>query len=163
MKGLSEADRRLVVRYVDAALSAPERAAVERRLLAEPLLRAAVEQQRAARVWLRAAAEKEPLPSPTAGFAARVLDSVRRLPSRDELLAAEEVVGVDASLLVLARRIIAAALVVFAVGMAVWGGVLRHTDPVRLEASDIRRIEQLDAQIEAATARRERDRLRGGR
>ena len=46
-------------------------------------------------------------------------------------------------------------MVIAALGLAVWGGLIKPADPGRLEANDEQRIERLDRAIEAELRRRD--------
>jgi anti-sigma factor RsiW len=113
----SHADSLLVQRFLDGELSADAAAALRARIAAEPELAAAVAAARALRVPFAVAKAASGAP---AGFAGRVVAAVRQLPSRAQLEGAETA----AVVLRMCRRVLVAAAVLFAVGLAMRSGWL---------------------------------------
>ncbi len=155
MKQLSEADQRLLSRLVDGELAGEELTELERRLLREPRLREAVEGQRETREWFEKVRVQESRDGVTvpAGFAARVVEQVRRLPDREELLAEVGELGEreseERTTLSLGRGILAAAALIFGVSLLFAGGLVRPADSDQLEAADDQVIERIDAEMRA--------------
>lgn len=143
---ISNHDQRLLHRLLDGELPATEAAAAEARVAASSELRAWLQQQRALRAGF--VAGREPARTASPGFAAGVMAAVRRLPSRPELIAAQQ--GVD--FVRLCRRILIAAAVLFAVGLAWHSGLLdsRAHDQLQAAPDEIQQeMERLDALIQA--------------
>lgn len=146
MSGRMDAERE-VQRYVDGELQGAALAEFEARLLRDAALRAAVEESRSLRAVLASAAA--PAAAAPAGFAARVLDEVRRLPSRAELAA--DGAGDDrdlAHVVAMARRLFVAAVLIGGLALLIWAGLLRRTDSARVEASDRKALLELQQRIE---------------
>jgi anti-sigma factor RsiW len=139
---ISHADSLLVQRFLDGELSPEAGAALRARLAAEPDLAAAVEAARALRVPFAAA---KAAPGAPAGFAGRVVAAVRQLPSRAQLEGAEAA----AVVLRVCRRVLVAAAVLFAVGLAMRSGWLELGLGAPLQAapdevqSELQRLDRL--------------------
>ena len=150
---LSKTDRTLVARYIDDELDAQERAQFEQRLASDLTLSSAVTDARSHRDLLRAAdpVASGPVASgqvAPAGFAAGVLDSVRGMPARSELVEQvreEEAVG-DA--VTFSRRIAMAAAVLFGIGVLIGAKVLLTTDTDEIQASQAQ-MRKLDERVKA--------------
>jgi hypothetical protein len=163
MTPLPESDRLLAQRYADGELHGDDLARCEQRLLREPALRACADELRSLRALFAADRSGRPAPAPGPDFAAAVLNQVRRLPSRAELLAEPSERGeVEQVQLLVARtgqRLLAAAALIFAVAMLIVSGVLRPVGGSSLEASknDVRKLmEQIQARDGDALAPRGR-------
>lgn len=143
-------------RYVDGQLDTPQRAAFEARLLREPDLRAAVQETRALRLVIaHAAADEPPVVPPT--FRTRVLQEIRRVPSREELLEdVAEATAEPGAAFATARRLLAAAALIFGLALLMFSGLLRSADHARLEATPgvLKQLDELDAKIKAAIQER---------
>jgi hypothetical protein len=143
-----------VQRYVDGELRGAVLAEFEARLLRDAALRAAVDESRALRAVLASAAASDA--AAPAGFASRVLDEVRRLPSRAEL--ATEATGERQDLthvVAMARRLFVAAVLIGGVALLIWAGLLRRADSARVEASDRKAMVELQQRIEQERRLRE--------
>lgn len=143
---LSDQDLRLLHRSLDGALQPAEVLLLQERLVRESALSAALERLRAER-QLFAAAASQRLPGPSAGFAAKVLGAVRKLPARDALQAER----MADALVTTCRRLLVAAAVLFALGLAWQVGVFGPQGPQTLEAApaDLQRtLDRLDAMIQ---------------
>ena len=139
-------------RYVDGELSAELRSAFEARLPRDHALAQAVSETRELRLLF--APSRDPVPpvlSP--GFRTRLLQEVRSLPSRDDLLAElgeegelEQAQGASSET---ARRLLLAAALIFGLALLMFSGLLRGADTARLEATPdlLRRLDKLDVQI----------------
>lgn len=139
-------DVRLLHRFLDGELAGDEAAACRARLEREPLLRQGLQElQDRARGF--AIARTTGVVAP-AGFTAGVLAAVRRLPDREALRAAE--VGPD--LVVLCRRLLLAAAILFGIGLLWQSGLFvgRSTDTLQATPSVIdREMQRLDAIIQS--------------
>ncbi len=155
----TDSDERLVSRLVDGEASAGDHSTAKRGV-AGPSERLAelVDEQRAVRQWFADSRRGEPAAEVPAGFADAVLARTRRLPTRSELRAELAPLGETeiASVYRVMRRIAIAAALIFTLSMAAWAGLIRAPDPQHLEASDLDRIQQIDAAIEAEARRRGR-------
>ena len=151
MKNLSESDQALVSRYVDGELSARELVDFERRLLQEPLLRSAADAQRGVRGWFARTADDAGVEVPV-GFADKVLQESRRLPSRESLQREAGVPGElereEVTALRTGKGLLAAAVLVLGVSLLFANGLIRKPDTGQLEAVDQQRIEQIDQERE---------------
>jgi anti-sigma factor RsiW len=139
-------DELLLQRHLDGQLDAGAEAALRARLAAEPGLAARAAALRSLRELLRAA--RGPERRPSAGFTAGLLAEVRKLPARRELEQAELVHGG----IVWCRRILLAAAVLFACGLAWRSGLLRHeaAGPMQADPAVVQReIERLEAALRA--------------
>jgi hypothetical protein len=142
---ISNHDLRLLYRSLDGALPPAEDHLLQQRLVREPALSVALERLRVERQGFAAAAGQR-LSGPSAGFAAKVLAAVRQLPARDALQA-ERMAGV---LVQTCRRLLVAAAVLLALGLAWQVGVFGPRGPQTLEAApaDLQRtMDRLDAMI----------------
>ena len=139
---LSSADQALLHRFHDDELPAAEAAAFRVRLEAEPTLRAALAELEELRRG--SAGGRDRVFSAPAGFTARLLAEVRRLPDRIALREAEA----SARAAVMCRRILLAATVLFGLGLCWQAGLFDFGRPSRLEAAPgeiEREMERLDA------------------
>jgi anti-sigma factor RsiW len=114
---LSSEDELALQRYLDGQLATAAAAAFAARLAAEPALAHRLDEAKALRAMFGRAAAA--VVRPRAGFAAGVLAAVRRLPSRDLLLQAEQA---EVALRV-CRRLLLAAMLLAGIGLA-WGSGL---------------------------------------
>jgi anti-sigma factor RsiW len=140
-----EFDTMSVARYVDGEMTAAERARFAARLDADPELRRAVLELEDLRRCIAAAATT-PVRQPCPGFRARVAAEVAGFGGAAGSREAAELERV----MVFARRVMVAAVLVFGVAILMFAGLLRSTDSGRLEASPAeiqRAIEKLDAAI----------------
>jgi len=143
---ISNHDLRLLHRSLDGALSGADSLALQQRLAGEPALRDALERLQAER-RVFAAAAKQSLPGPSAGFAAKVLGAVRKLPARDALQAER----MAEALVHTCRRLLIAAAVLLTLGLAWQVGVFGPQGPQTLEAApaDVQRsMDRLDSLIQ---------------
>jgi len=115
---VSENDERLLYRFLDGELVGDETVACRARLEREPLLRQALQaMQDRARGFVTVRSEAMVAP---AGFNAKVLAAARRLPERAALREAE----VGASVVVMCRRLLLAAAILFGIGFLWHSGLL---------------------------------------
>jgi anti-sigma factor RsiW len=143
---MSNMDERLCARFCDGEMSATEHAAFERRLADEPVLAAAVQRARADSRAVRDV-EPQPLRAP-AGFGTAVLEKVRRMPSREELI--EQTLAEDtvASLVTYGRRLLAAAVVLFAFAMLFSFQLFKNVGGKELHAFELtKQMRDLDHKI----------------
>lgn len=147
---MNKADLMEVQRYVDGELSSERLAAFEARLGDEHALRAAVESARAQRRLFEDDPAKE-LPSKPLGVADAVMDQVRRLPRREELMQlveGDELAGVVANTgrgwLIAAAILVVAALLFGTQLIRPSGGKAYAQDQVELQRLDkiYRRLQQ---------------------
>lgn len=120
-------------RYLDGQMPAAEREAFVRRLQSEAQLRDAVcaaeEQTR------RIRALAEPSMTAPAGFSAAVLDSVRRMPSRDELVWLTNDEESVVSMIGFARQLLVAAILVLGLALLFGFNLLGNVDNEELDAN----------------------------
>ncbi|MGC6489276.1 MAG: hypothetical protein ACON4Z_16640 [Planctomycetota bacterium] len=134
-------DERMIQRYVDGELSESDAAAFAARLLREPSLREQVAVLESLSGHMAPAAA----PRAPAGFTADVLTAVRRLPERDQLAQDE----VAAGAVRLCARVLVAAAVVLALGLAWHAGLMDAGGADTLEAApaaveqELERLDQL--------------------
>lgn len=147
-------DRLLVQRYVDGELAGATLIEFERRLRRETRLSESVAELRAVRQALAAAATTDV--SAPAGFSARVLGAMCRLPSPGA--PGSEADHQVAAMKVMARRIMVAAVLLCSLALLVWAGLLRRADSGRVDASDRKALSDLQQRIERE---REAERPRG--
>jgi anti-sigma-K factor RskA len=144
-------DGRLVQRYVDGELDGGARDELERRMLRDAALRALL------------ASAAAPVAGAPAGFAARVLGEVRRLPSRAELVAPGGEPGITerelARTVAFARRLFVAAVLIGGLALLIWAGLLRRADSARVEAADRKALLDLQQSIEHGRRLRDADEL----
>ncbi len=141
---LSYADELLLHRFLDAELAAAEVAAFETRLVAEPLLRRHLEQARALRAGFAAGRAGGPVAA--VGFTAGVLAAARRLPSRQEM----DQIEISAGLVRTCQRLLMAAAIVFAIGLAWHGGLFDggRCDTLQAAPDEVEReMQRLDALV----------------
>ncbi len=144
-------------RYADGQMPPAEAADFAARLETEPALREAVAATRQVSALFAATANPAP-PALRPDFAARVLAGVRHLPTRAELFAEVPELGEldreQREVAGLARRLLVAAALIFALGLLMFAGLSRRSDSGRLEASpvDRQKIDQLDAKIRRSLA-----------
>ena len=146
MSRLQKNDELLVARYVDGEMPDAARRDFEQRLRSEAALERAVAAAREHSALLRATAER-PVAAP-AGFASSVLDSVRRMPSREELVRlTEHEASIDETLR-FARRILMAAVLLFGFAVLFGLGLFIGADNDKLEAGDLeQRMHELDQRV----------------
>lgn len=161
MKRLSKTDELLLARYLDGEMTAGQRADFESRLAEDPALQAA---EAEARQQSGAIRDSDPLLFGSripVGFATSVVQSVRQMPSREDLIAKgveEEAVCVAIGH---ARRLLTAAVVVCGVSLLFGLKVLVAPDTGSLQASQ-QELQELDKKVkEMKTA--ELQRLRQNR
>ena len=136
-------DERSIARLVDGEMSPGARAEFERRVDAEARLRGAVETARE-QARLISSTDPEPMCAPL-DFSAAVLDRVRRMPSRDDLMRQSHDEEVEVEVVVFARKMIVAAAILF--GLAVLFGLKMFEgsgSPQELQAEDDQMIKQID-------------------
>lgn len=139
---LTNHDRLLLQRHLDGELDPRARAAFAERLAAESELAAAAATAAALRAGFVAARSTAMRPSPA--FTAKVLAATRALPSRQQL----EQADVAAGAIGLCRRLLLAAVILAAVGLAWHAGLVRGGEADSLQAAPgdvVREIERLDA------------------
>jgi anti-sigma factor RsiW len=146
MNRVSKTDQSLVNRFVDGEMEGAELQSFEGRLEQDAALRAAEAETRQQSQSIRAS---DPLPASAtapAGFATKVLDSVRRMPSREDLVAqcAEE--DATAGALGYARHLLVAAAVICGLALLFSLKALVVTDTGSLQASD-QELEALDKKV----------------
>ena len=136
-------DERSIGRLIDGELSPGERAEFERRVDAEALLRGAVETARE-QARLISSTDAEPMCAPP-DFSSAVLDRIRRMPSRDDLMRQTHDEEVEAEVAVFARGLMVAAAILL--GLSVLFGLKMFEEsgsPQELQAEDDQMIEQID-------------------
>ena len=132
-------------RYVDGEMSPEAAAAFASRMLQDASLRARCEELQPLGGGF-AAVREEPVAETSPNFVAGVLSQVRRLPDRAQLEQAEVAEGS----IQLCRRLLMAALVLFAIGAAWRLGLLDGGRASTLEAgpADVQKaLEQLDQRV----------------
>ena len=138
---ISSQDQRLLHKYRDGEMSDSDATAFRARLAAEPVLRSGLaELDELARGFLAGAGRTF---TPPQGFTAGVLAAVRQLPSRIQLQQAE----ISASAMVLCRRVLIAAAILFGIGLAWHAGLFPDGRSDTLEAAPAeveREMERLD-------------------
>jgi len=143
---VSENDQRLLYRFLDGELVADEAAACRARLEREPLLRQCLQElQDGARGFATARAETMAAP---AGFNAKVLAAARRLPDRAALRESE----LGDRMMVLCRRLLIAAAILFGIGSLWHSGLLdgRSTDSLQASPAAVEReMKRLDGVIQS--------------
>ena len=125
-------DERSNARYLDGQMPAAEREAFVRRLQSEAQLRDAVCAAEEQTGRIRASAEP-PMTAP-AGFSAAVLDSVRRMPSRGELVRLTDDEESVMSLVGFARQLLLAAILVLGLALLFGFNLLGNVDNEELDA-----------------------------
>ena len=148
MKKLSKTDQVLLARYLDGEMAASQRADFESRLAQDPALRVA---EAEAREQSRGIRDSDPgafggqVP---VGFAASVVQSVRQMPSREDLVA--RTVEEDGVFVAIgyARRLLTAAVVVCGLALLFGLKVLVVADTGSLQASQ-QELQELDKKVKA--------------
>ncbi|MFK7741783.1 MAG: hypothetical protein AB8H80_15800 [Planctomycetota bacterium] len=142
-----------VQRYLDNELSESEAAAFAARMLVDGALRERVAAQRSQPLQQAFAAEVESgaagFGAPS-GFAAGVLAEVRAMPSRQQLLQQEAAASLSDGAMRTCRRLLLAALLLCAAGLAWHAGLLDAGGSGRVEAGPAeteRLLEELDERI----------------
>ena len=145
---LDAADALLLQRYLDQEMSIEDTVAFRRRLVAEPALREAAAEHAAIAEGFAAA--RQDVRRAPAGFAAAVLAEVRQLPARVQLEAAES----TAVVLRICRRVLIAAAILCALGLALRSGLFDaglgeqlHAAPDEVQA-EMQRLDELARGLE---------------
>ena len=141
MSNSRSVDEMLVQRHADGELNGAARDRLQARLLVEPELQRMLEEAEGTRALFRRSAAGAPDPLPTPGFAERVLQRARRLPTGEELEDLES--AVRAGDLLFARRLLVAALVLVGALVAFGAGLITVAEPDSLEATP----DEISAQI----------------
>lgn len=148
---ISTADSLLLQRYLDRELPADAAEAFRRRLDADPELAAAAAAHGVFAAGF-AAARRDVRVAP-AGFAHKVLAGVRQLPARAQL----EAEATSAVVVRVCRRVLLAAVVLFAMGLALRSGLLDGGFGEQLQAApeeveaEMQRLDALAARLDAAS------------
>jgi anti-sigma factor RsiW len=142
---LSNDDRKLQ-RYLDGELSPSDSAAFAAQLLTDSSLRRRAEAMKQAQVGFENLRENGDFARAPAGFTARVMSEVRRLPSREQMQQQDMAEGAVR----LCRRLLLAAAILFGVGLIWQTGLMSPNGATTVEAApeDIQReMQRLDALI----------------
>lgn len=146
MTKLNKTDLRLLARYVDGEMAGDECSNFEQRLGQDSALRVA---EAAARQQSQGIRDADPLVvAAPDGFAASVLDSVRCMPSREDLIqqcAEEEAV---VAVVGYARRLLIAAVLVCGFSVLFGLKILVSADTGKIVASE-QELKELDAKVRA--------------
>ncbi len=138
---ISSHDQRLLQKFSDGEMNQVEAAAFQTRLEAEPALRSGLaELEELARGFVTGRSQTFSAP---AGFSASLLAEVRQLPNRIQLREAE----VSGAALVLCRRVLIAAAILFGIGLCWHAGLFPDGRNDTLEAAPAeveREMERLD-------------------
>ena len=145
MSSRSRVDEMQIARYLDGEMSAADRAGFESRLQEDAALRAALQAAEESCRILREACPA-PLRAP-AGFRSGVLDAVRRMPSREELVQLTTSEENVAQVVAFARRLLVAAAVILGLGLLLGLDLLRADEGAELQAdeADQQLMDQRDA------------------
>ena len=143
---LSSTDRTLLNRYVDGEMTVAECTEFEQRLARDTDLRSAEAVAREQSRLIRGV-DVGPGRAPH-GFSKTVLDAVRRMPSRDDLVRETADEATVASVAIFARRLTVAAAVLFAIATLFGLRVLVEGDTGIIMAED-KELEQLDKKVRA--------------
>ena len=146
MRKLGKADQVLVARYLDGELVGDQRLEFEKRLVADAALRAAADSLCAQRLRIRAADPAVPAGPVSGDFAASVVQQVRRMPSRSDLVAQSTAEAAAATAVDYARHLMVAALVVCGFGLLFGLKVLVAPDTGALQATE-QELLDLDAKV----------------
>jgi anti-sigma-K factor RskA len=143
---LNKNDERLCARFVDGEMTAAERAEFEKRMANDRDLAVAVQRVDAdARAVRGALPETHKAP---AGFSTAVLDKVRCMPSREDLIQLTVDEDTVASIMVYGRRLLVAAVVVFAISMLFSFQLFKSAGGTDLEADALKKqMDQLDQKV----------------
>jgi anti-sigma factor RsiW len=148
MRHPDKAELLLIGRFVDGELGGVEHAAFARRVAADADLRAAIDDLRKHRRLVRSADDAVgPMAGVPVGFAARVLDSVRRMPSREELVRLSDEGDWIAEVVGFARRLVVAAAVILGVALLLGLLALGAPDTENLSASATEELRQIDQRV----------------
>ena len=146
MTRMDKQDEIRLARYLDGEMTTAERAEFDARLQRDPILRAAMDSAEEPSRALRDA--RQELSPASANFSATVLDKVRRMPSRDELVqltASEENI---AAVVAYGRRLLVAAVVLFGLGLLFSLNLLGNDHGPQLRAiGDKKLMKELDVKI----------------
>ena len=146
MTRVNKTDEILIARYVDGELSDADRAAFVARLERDADLQTAVQAAETQARTLREA-DPQPLRAP-AGFSTSVLDSVRRMPSREELVQITNDEADVEALVSFGRRLLVAAVVLcvagFLFGFKGWQGV---GGDLSADPEDRKLMQELDTKV----------------
>ena len=146
MSRLSRVEEKAVARYVDGEMSPTEREAFERRAAGEPRLQAGLTAALDQSQLLRSATE--PTVRPSSRFAVSVLEEVRSQPPRTDLVRFTENENLLGEALRHARRLLAAAVILFSLSSLFTFDLLGPTDRDQLSASDLQEeMDQLDQKV----------------
>lgn len=151
------AEDRLLQRYLDRELPAAEATAFAARLLADAALRDRVQQAEALRAPLAAVAAA-PAPRASAAFTQKVMAEVRRQPNREQLMRLD----LSATALRVCQRILLAAAVLCAIGVAALGGLFDRAGADTLQAAPGEVQHEIDRLDAAIRAEQDADRPHGG-
>jgi len=117
-------------RYLDGQLSESESAAFAARMLSDSVLRQQIESMEQARAGFASAADADFTGAP-AGFTAKVMAEVRRLPSREQLQQSD----MAEATVRLCRRLLLAAALLLGLGLGWQSGLLSPNGSDRIEAA----------------------------
>ncbi len=148
MSRLSRVEELAIAHYVDGKMSQAERDAFERRVSDKPHLQAGLTAALDRSRLLRSVGE--PVMRPPGRFAASVMEEVRNLPPRVELVRITQDETLMGDALRHARRLLAAAVLLFSVSNLFTLDLLGPPDSGQLSASDVQEeMDQLDEQVRA--------------
>ena len=146
MNRVSKTDQSLLNRFVDGEMEGEELLNFERRLgqdanlqTAEAEIRKQIQSIRASDPWSSGS-------TAPAGFATTVVDSVRRMPSREDLIAQSAQEDAATVALGYARRLLVAAALICGVALLFSLKTLVATDTGSLQASD-QELQALDKKV----------------
>ena len=146
MTRMNKQDEIRLARYLDGEMSTAERAEFDARLQGDPRLRAALDSAEEPSRVLRDA-RQEPVPA-SANFSAAVLDKVRRMPSRDELVQLTVSEDNVAAVVTYGRRLLVAAVVLFGLGLLFGFKLLGDDHGPQLQAiGDQKLMKELDEKV----------------
>jgi anti-sigma factor RsiW len=146
MTRMNKQDEIRLARYLDGEMPTAERAEFDTRLQRDPILRAALDSAEEPSRALRDA-RQEPLRA-AANFSATVLDRVRRMPSRDELVQLTATEENIAAFITYGRRLLVAAVVLFGLGLLFGFNLVRNDHGPELQAiGDKKLMKELDTKV----------------